>query len=97
MEELRITKKFWRVHYDATDEKIRLNYRKLSLMWYPDGHNGDNAVTAKSQKINEAYSGNHCTVVFDKHVLHHECDVNISGLSSYSFLLNNLLSLPTRN
>ncbi|KAF7147490.1 hypothetical protein RHSIM_Rhsim03G0224000 [Rhododendron simsii] len=53
----RITTKFWRVHYDATDEKIRLNYRNLSPMWHPDGHNGDNAVTAKFQQINEAYSG----------------------------------------
>lgn len=44
------------VDYDATDEKIRLNYRKLALMWHPDKHKGDNAVTAKFQQINEAYS-----------------------------------------
>lgn len=44
------------VDYDATDEKIRLNYRKLALRWHPDKHKGDNAVTAKFQQINEAYS-----------------------------------------
>ncbi|KAL0299834.1 UNVERIFIED_CONTAM: DnaJsubfamily B member 14 [Sesamum radiatum] len=26
------------VDYDATDEKIRLNYRKLALKWHPDKH-----------------------------------------------------------
>ncbi|KAI3472524.1 hypothetical protein Pfo_028018 [Paulownia fortunei] len=44
------------VDYDATDEKIRLNYRKLALKWHPDKHKGDSAVTAKFQEINEAYS-----------------------------------------
>ncbi|KAK3020319.1 hypothetical protein RJ639_046531 [Escallonia herrerae] len=44
------------VDYDATDEKIRLNYRKLALKWHPDKHKGDDAVTAKFQKINEAYT-----------------------------------------
>nr|XP_023904453.1 uncharacterized protein LOC112016172 isoform X1 [Quercus suber] len=50
------------VDYDATDEKIRLNYRRLALVghlsflkWHPDKHNGDSAVTAKFQEINEAY------------------------------------------
>ncbi|KAK9120801.1 hypothetical protein Syun_018418 [Stephania yunnanensis] len=43
------------VDYDATDEKIRLNYRKLALKWHPDKRNGDNAVTARFQEINEAY------------------------------------------
>lgn len=43
------------VDYDATDEKIRLNYRRLALKWHPDKHNGDSAVTAKFQEINEAY------------------------------------------
>ncbi|CAL5364776.1 unnamed protein product [Camellia sinensis] len=44
------------VDYDATDEKIKLNYRKLALKWHPDKHKGDNAVTAKFQQINEAYT-----------------------------------------
>ncbi|KAK6155282.1 hypothetical protein DH2020_009530 [Rehmannia glutinosa] len=44
------------VDYDATDEKIRLNYRKLALKWHPDKHKGDSAVTAKFQEINEAYT-----------------------------------------
>ncbi|KAH9771333.1 J domain-containing protein [Citrus sinensis] len=48
--------KILEVDYDATDEKIRLNYRKLALKWHPDKHNGDSAVTAKFQEINEAYA-----------------------------------------
>ncbi|PSS04575.1 Chaperone protein like [Actinidia chinensis var. chinensis] len=44
------------VDYDATDEKIKLSYRKLALKWHPDKHKGDNAVTAKFQQINEAYT-----------------------------------------
>ncbi|KAH7525542.1 hypothetical protein JRO89_XSUnG0075500 [Xanthoceras sorbifolium] len=47
--------KILEVDYDATDEKIRLNYRKLALKWHPDKHSGDSAVTAKFQEINEAY------------------------------------------
>ncbi|KAJ7949915.1 Chaperone DnaJ [Quillaja saponaria] len=43
------------VNYDATDENIRLSYRKLALKWHPDKHKGDSAVTAKFQEINEAY------------------------------------------
>ncbi|XP_030935400.1 uncharacterized protein LOC126699574 [Quercus robur] len=43
------------VDYDATDEKIRINYRRLALKWHPDKHKGDSAVTAKFQEINEAY------------------------------------------
>lgn len=43
------------VDYDATDEKIRFNYRRLALKWHPDKHKGDHAVTAKFQEINEAY------------------------------------------
>ncbi|KAL3613521.1 hypothetical protein CASFOL_042625 [Castilleja foliolosa] len=41
------------VDYDATDDKIRCNYRKLALKWHPDKHKGD---TAKFQEINEAYT-----------------------------------------
>ncbi|KAI3411317.1 J domain-containing protein [Psidium guajava] len=44
------------VDYDATDDKIRLNYRKLALKWHPDKHKGDGVVTSKFQEINEAYS-----------------------------------------
>lgn len=44
-------------------------------MWHPDKHKGDKAVTAKFQQINEAYTGNHRAVAFDKQVLHHACDV----------------------
>ncbi|XP_044499887.1 chaperone protein DnaJ isoform X2 [Mangifera indica] len=47
--------KILEVDYDATDEKIRLNYRRLALKWHPDKHNGDSTVTAKFQEINEAY------------------------------------------
>ncbi|PIA39970.1 hypothetical protein AQUCO_02600428v1 [Aquilegia coerulea] len=45
------------VDYDATDEKIRLNYRRLALKWHPDKHKGNHTVTAnaKFQEINEAY------------------------------------------
>lgn len=43
------------VEYDATDEKIRLNYRRLALKWHPDKHNGDGSATTKFQEINEAY------------------------------------------
>ncbi|KAK6926195.1 DnaJ domain [Dillenia turbinata] len=43
------------VDYDATDEKIRFNYRRLALKWHPDKHKSDSAVTAKFQEINEAY------------------------------------------
>ncbi|OIW05571.1 hypothetical protein TanjilG_23357, partial [Lupinus angustifolius] len=44
------------VDYDATDENIKLNYRRLALKWHPDKHKGDNAATAKFQEINEAYT-----------------------------------------
>ncbi|KAF3432640.1 hypothetical protein FNV43_RR23742 [Rhamnella rubrinervis] len=43
------------VDYDATDEKIKLNYRRLALKWHPDKHKGDSTVTSKFQEINEAY------------------------------------------
>ncbi|RLM79558.1 hypothetical protein C2845_PM12G23900 [Panicum miliaceum] len=43
------------VDYDASDDTIKLNYRRLALMWHPDKHKGDNDVTAKFQEINEAY------------------------------------------
>ncbi|XP_043718294.1 dnAJ-like protein slr0093 isoform X1 [Telopea speciosissima] len=43
------------VDYDATEEKIRLNYRRLALKWHPDKHKGNSAVTTKFQEINEAY------------------------------------------
>ncbi|XP_043718296.1 dnaJ protein ERDJ3B-like isoform X3 [Telopea speciosissima] len=45
------------VDYDATEEKIRLNYRRLALKWHPDKHKGNSAVTTKFQEINEAYKG----------------------------------------
>ncbi|XP_028763414.1 uncharacterized protein LOC114750164 [Neltuma alba] len=44
------------VDYDATDENIKFNYRRLALKWHPDKHRGDSAVTAKFQEINEAYN-----------------------------------------
>lgn len=47
--------KLLEVDYDASDEDIRSNYRKLALKWHPDKHKGDNDVTAKFQEINEAY------------------------------------------
>ncbi|XP_062147403.1 uncharacterized protein LOC133855386 isoform X2 [Alnus glutinosa] len=43
------------VDYDASEEKIRLNYRRLALKWHPDKQKGDSAVTTKFQEINEAY------------------------------------------
>ncbi|KAM7499882.1 hypothetical protein LguiA_024296 [Lonicera macranthoides] len=48
--------KILEVDYDATDEKIKLNYRKLALKWHPDKHKGDITATAKFQEINEAYT-----------------------------------------
>ncbi|CAN6486671.1 unnamed protein product [Victoria cruziana] len=47
--------KILEVDYDATDESIRLSYRRLALRWHPDKHKGDKDVTAKFQEINEAY------------------------------------------
>ncbi|KAL2921461.1 Chaperone protein DnaJ [Bienertia sinuspersici] len=47
--------KILELDYDATDEDIRLNYRRLALKWHPDKHKGDSAITAKFQEINEAY------------------------------------------
>ncbi|XP_021725859.1 uncharacterized protein LOC110693045 isoform X2 [Chenopodium quinoa] len=47
--------KILEVDYDASDEDIRLSYRKLALKWHPDKHKDDSAVTAKFQDINEAY------------------------------------------
>ncbi|KAM6555471.1 hypothetical protein CsatB_002490 [Cannabis sativa] len=44
------------VDYDATDETIRMSYRRLALKWHPDKHKNDSAITAKFQEINEAYS-----------------------------------------
>ncbi|XP_056694605.1 uncharacterized protein [Spinacia oleracea] len=49
------TFKILEVEYDATDEDIRLSYRKLALKWHPDKHKDDSVVTAKFQDINEAY------------------------------------------
>ncbi|XP_008234534.1 PREDICTED: chaperone protein DnaJ [Prunus mume] len=43
------------VDYDANDEKIRFNYRRLALKWHPDKYKGDSDVTTKFQEINEAY------------------------------------------
>ncbi|CAN6253704.1 unnamed protein product [Urochloa humidicola] len=43
------------VDYDASDDTIKLSYRRLALMWHPDKHKGNNDVTAKFQEINEAY------------------------------------------
>ncbi|KAG7550889.1 Chaperone J-domain superfamily [Arabidopsis thaliana x Arabidopsis arenosa] len=48
--------KILEVDYDATEELIRLNYRKLALKWHPDKHKGDSAATEKFQEINEAYN-----------------------------------------
>ncbi|XP_021751849.1 uncharacterized protein LOC110717455 isoform X2 [Chenopodium quinoa] len=47
--------KILEVDYDASDEDIRLSYRKLALQWHPDKHKDDSSVTAKFQDINEAY------------------------------------------
>uniref|UniRef100_A0A453PB21 J domain-containing protein n=1 Tax=Aegilops tauschii subsp. strangulata TaxID=200361 RepID=A0A453PB21_AEGTS len=43
------------VDYDASDDNIKLNYRRLALKWHPDKHKGEDDVTAKFQEINEAY------------------------------------------
>ncbi|KAI4322013.1 hypothetical protein L6164_021739 [Bauhinia variegata] len=48
--------KLLEVEYDATDENIKLNYRRLALKWHPDKHKGDSSVTTKFQEINEAYN-----------------------------------------
>ncbi|KAL0887766.1 hypothetical protein Bca101_011749 [Brassica carinata] len=44
------------VDYDATEDLIRLNYRKLALKWHPDKHKGDTAAKEKFIEINEAYN-----------------------------------------
>lgn len=43
------------VDYDASDDTIKLSYRRLALKWHPDKHKGEDDVTAKFQEINEAY------------------------------------------
>ncbi|XP_074580047.1 uncharacterized protein LOC141836453 [Curcuma longa] len=43
------------VDYDANEEVIRFNYRRLALRWHPDKHKGNSDATAKFQEINEAY------------------------------------------
>ncbi|KAF8079507.1 hypothetical protein N665_1021s0002 [Sinapis alba] len=48
--------KILEVDYDATEELIRLNYRKLALKWHPDKHKGDCAATEKFIEINDAYN-----------------------------------------
>ncbi|KAJ4882668.1 Chaperone DnaJ-domain superfamily protein [Raphanus sativus] len=48
--------KILEVDYDATEDLIRLNYRKLALKWHPDKHKGDTAAKEKFIEINEAYN-----------------------------------------
>ncbi|CAN6926018.1 unnamed protein product [Brassica oleracea] len=48
--------KILEVDYDATEELIRLNYRKLALKWHPDKHKGDSAALEKFIEINDAYN-----------------------------------------
>ncbi|CAF2119934.1 unnamed protein product [Brassica napus] len=48
--------KILEVDYDATEELIRLNYRKLALKWHPDKHKGDTAAAEKFIEINDAYN-----------------------------------------
>jgi preprotein translocase subunit Sec63 len=62
--------KILEVDYDATEELIRLNYRKLALKWHPDKHKGDSAATEKFQEINEAYNGKSffCIVGFYRNI-----------------------------
>ncbi|CAF1697606.1 unnamed protein product [Brassica napus] len=48
--------KILEVDYDATEELIRLNYRKLALKWHPDKHKGDSAATERFIEINDAYN-----------------------------------------
>ncbi|PWZ23214.1 Chaperone protein DnaJ [Zea mays] len=43
------------VDYDASDDTIKLSYRRLALMWHPDKHKGNSNATTKFQEINEAY------------------------------------------
>ncbi|KAM0904967.1 hypothetical protein ACQ4PT_017665 [Festuca glaucescens] len=43
------------VDYGASDDTIKLSYRRLALKWHPDKHKGEDDVTAKFQEINEAY------------------------------------------
>ncbi|KAI4981257.1 hypothetical protein ZWY2020_021742 [Hordeum vulgare] len=39
------------VDYDASDDNIKLSYRRLALKWHPDKHKGEDDVTAKFQEI----------------------------------------------
>ncbi|WZZ22227.1 hypothetical protein YC2023_123614 [Brassica napus] len=64
--------KILEVDYDATEELIRLNYRKLALVskhsktllalrlnlgkWHPDKHKGDTAAKERFIEINDAYN-----------------------------------------
>lgn len=43
------------VDYDASDDTIKLSYRRLALMWHPDKHKGNSNATTKFQEINDAY------------------------------------------
>lgn len=47
--------KILEIDYDATDEDIKLSYRRLALKWHPDKHRSDPDVTSRFQAINEAY------------------------------------------
>ncbi|XP_018440355.2 uncharacterized protein LOC108812565 isoform X1 [Raphanus sativus] len=48
--------KILEVDYDATEEMLKLSYRKLALKWHPDKHKSDTVATSKFQEINEAYN-----------------------------------------
>ncbi|MCK9275650.1 MAG: DnaJ domain-containing protein [Syntrophales bacterium] len=44
------------VSENATDEQIKLAYRKLALQYHPDRNNGSQAASDKMKAINEAYA-----------------------------------------
>lgn len=43
------------VHPNATEQEIKVAYRKLSLKFHPDTNNGDKFLAEMFKNINEAY------------------------------------------
>ncbi|KAK1305662.1 Chaperone protein dnaJ 15 [Acorus calamus] len=67
------------VDYDATEENIRSNYRRLALKWHPDKHPNNESATAKFQEIDEAYR-----VLSDPEKRHEYNTTGYSGITRYT-------------
>ncbi|KAK9811482.1 hypothetical protein WJX72_004666 [[Myrmecia] bisecta] len=44
------------VSFMASDEEIRLAYRRLAMLWHPDRHQGDELAKCRFQDIQRAYA-----------------------------------------